>query len=106
MRWKSRLLFFFFAARQAVMGANRHRGDFVATIRAELPTSVEKSAAAGSRTNVVFKLAAVKVIPPGAEGGLTRRRRYIALHTLIAGINGTLSTERCAIAPQVPLART
>jgi hypothetical protein len=99
-------LVFFFAAGQAVMGANRHCGDFVATIRAELPTSVEKSAAAGSRTNVVFELAAVKVIPPGAEGRLTRRRRYIALHTLIAGINGTLSTERCAIAPQVPLART
>src|SRR3979490_2763853 len=98
MRWKSRLLVFFFAARQAVMGANRHRGDFVATIRAELPASVEKSAAAGSRTNVVFKLAAVKVIPPGAEGRW--RRRYIALHTLIGGSNGTLSTERCAIAPQ------
>jgi hypothetical protein len=52
---------FFLRRRAGLLGANGHRGDFVATIRAELPASVEKSAAAGSRTNVVLKLAAVKV---------------------------------------------
>jgi hypothetical protein len=56
---------FLLRRRQAVMGANRHRGDLVATIRAELPASVEKSADAASRTNVVFKSAAEKDIPPG-----------------------------------------
>jgi hypothetical protein len=67
MRWKSRFLVFFFAAMQAVTGADRHRGDFVVAIRAELPASVEKSGVAASRTNVVFKFAAVEVIPSDAE---------------------------------------
>jgi hypothetical protein len=67
MRWKSRFLVFFFAAVQGATGADRHRGDFVAAIRAELPASVEKSGVAGSSTNVVFKFAAAEVIPPGAE---------------------------------------
>jgi hypothetical protein len=67
MRWKSRFLLFFFAAGQAMLDTDRHRGDFVVTIRAELPASVEKSESRGSRTNVVFKFAAVEVIPPGAE---------------------------------------
>jgi hypothetical protein len=58
---------FFLRRRAGLMGANGHRGDFVAAIRAELPASVEKSGAAGSRTNVVFKFAAAGVIPPDAE---------------------------------------
>jgi hypothetical protein len=67
MRWKSRFLVFFFAAGQAVIGADRHRGDFVAAIRAELPASVEKSGVAGCRTNVVFKFTAAGLISPDAE---------------------------------------
>jgi hypothetical protein len=106
MRWKSRFLVFFFAAGQTIIGSNRHRGDFVAAIRAELPGSVEKSGVAGSRTNVVFKIAAAGVIPLGDEGGSTWRPRHIALHTPVAGGDGSALAERCEIAPQVPLPRT
>jgi hypothetical protein len=66
------IVFFLRPPGRQQLALTRHRGDFVATIRAELPASVEKSAVAGSRTNVVCKLAAAKVIPPGAEGRLTR----------------------------------
>jgi hypothetical protein len=52
------LLFLFFAAGQAEMGTAWRYGDFVVTIRAELPASVEKSGVWGSSTNVVLKPAA------------------------------------------------
>jgi hypothetical protein len=57
-------LVFFLTAGQGILGTDRHRGDFVAAIRAELPASVEKSESRGSRTNVVFKFAAVEVFRP------------------------------------------
>jgi hypothetical protein len=40
-------LFFFFAASRPEMGAARRCGDFVATIRSELPAPVEKSGRSG-----------------------------------------------------------
>ena len=46
----------------------------------------------GSRTNVVFKLAAARVPPLQT---IIVSGENIALHTLMSGING-----RCAIAPQ------
>jgi hypothetical protein len=55
-------LFFFVVPGGPEQGTTRRCGDFVGAIRAELPASVEKSAAPGSRTNVVLKPAAAEFL--------------------------------------------
>src|SRR6266478_296902 len=107
MRWKTRFIFSF-AAGQAENGHYKAVRDFVATIRAELPASVEKSGMWGSRTNVMLKPAAGRILFVRPIVKLPRRSRPIAgwtkntaLHTAF-----TVWVRRCAIAPQVPASPT